>query len=261
MEYIITHGGMAHRDDFLAVSLALALNGTVPVLRRNPMDDELNNPDVLVLDVGGQYDPALNNFDHHQLDGQDEIALTLYAKANGIDLSVYDWAALSVVQDNRGPGAAAAFLGIPSEAYRQCASPIEQAILRKFADDPSSLNILMWAVGTGILQYIEDIERQSTWLLDQELEDVNGVAVLDATTFDGIISVKALKCVGLYPDIIVSTVDDRGPGVTLYRTPLCEDIDLHLLNGVPTVMFAHKSGFLVKARPGTDWRQLIRMVA
>lgn len=38
----------------------------VEVERRNPTEEELQNPNILVGDVGMEFNPELNNFDHHQ---------------------------------------------------------------------------------------------------------------------------------------------------------------------------------------------------
>lgn len=38
----------------------------VEVERRNPTEQELQNPNILVGDVGMEFNPELNNFDHHQ---------------------------------------------------------------------------------------------------------------------------------------------------------------------------------------------------
>jgi len=63
---IITHPGQAHQDDLLAVSVMLAMYPEARVERRVPTPQELEDHNVACIDIGGQYDPALNNFDHHQ---------------------------------------------------------------------------------------------------------------------------------------------------------------------------------------------------
>src|SRR5688572_6524143 len=70
---IITHGGVnAHPDEYLAVAFAANKYGITDVERRNPTPEELKDPRVMVIDVGGNPDVSdaeaakLNNFDHHQ---------------------------------------------------------------------------------------------------------------------------------------------------------------------------------------------------
>jgi hypothetical protein len=71
INYAVTHSGPAHRDDVLSVALALSLEGNIPVYRRNPTPEELDSPNVLILDTGERHEPELNNFDHHQLEDED----------------------------------------------------------------------------------------------------------------------------------------------------------------------------------------------
>lgn len=88
---IITHAGQAHRDDFLSVCLALAYlarcgqKALPSVERRNPTAEDLQDPDVMVLDVGGELSVAKNNFDHHQLAPEEgECTLTLLNRLRGV---------------------------------------------------------------------------------------------------------------------------------------------------------------------------------
>lgn len=49
---ILVHGGTAHMDDFIAASLALAVNPEAALERRDPTQEELDDPNVWVLDQG-----------------------------------------------------------------------------------------------------------------------------------------------------------------------------------------------------------------
>lgn len=65
---VITHDGVFHADDvFATAALSLLLNGRMEVVRTRDQD-QINEGDF-VFDVGGEYDPALNRFDHHQPGG------------------------------------------------------------------------------------------------------------------------------------------------------------------------------------------------
>jgi uncharacterized UPF0160 family protein len=79
---IIVHGGIFHADDAMAVAALRILLGDLPVSRRNPTPEELLDPSVLVVDVGGQLDPLRGNFDHHQTYAapQTRIATTMLAR-------------------------------------------------------------------------------------------------------------------------------------------------------------------------------------
>lgn len=71
---LITHDRVAHADDAIAAAILRIVFGEedVKVLRtRNPgiLRDEAGQPNVFLLDIGGQYDPARRLFDHHQPEG------------------------------------------------------------------------------------------------------------------------------------------------------------------------------------------------
>ena len=65
---IITHDGIFHADDVMSVALMLeCIRPKIQVERtRNISPDEFSNPDIWIIDVGRQYNRALNNYDHHQ---------------------------------------------------------------------------------------------------------------------------------------------------------------------------------------------------
>ena len=68
LKLIVTHPGIFHADDVMAVAYLLSLV-SVPVVRRAPTPEELADPQVACVDVGGQFDAKLSNFDHHQKGG------------------------------------------------------------------------------------------------------------------------------------------------------------------------------------------------
>ena len=51
---IPTHPGSAHKDEFLACCLLVAVHG-VPIVRREPIQADLDDPSVIVVDVGGEH--------------------------------------------------------------------------------------------------------------------------------------------------------------------------------------------------------------
>lgn len=68
---LITHSGFFHADDVFAAATLRRLAPDAPIERtRSPrrLAEVTKLPDVAVFDVGDHYDPALQNFDHHQRD-------------------------------------------------------------------------------------------------------------------------------------------------------------------------------------------------
>ena len=66
---VVTHPGVFHADDAFAVAaLRLAFPG-IEVTRGIPSANDLADPNVVVVDIGGQFDEELSNYDHHQRGG------------------------------------------------------------------------------------------------------------------------------------------------------------------------------------------------
>ncbi|EAY30125.1 MYG1 family protein [Microscilla marina] len=69
-DQLITHNGSFHADEVFAVAILQKLKGAPLHITRTRHPDLLGkvvkNSNVLVVDVGLVYDPAHNNFDHHQ---------------------------------------------------------------------------------------------------------------------------------------------------------------------------------------------------
>jgi uncharacterized UPF0160 family protein len=65
---LVTHDSTFHADDiFATATLSLLLDGNIDVVRTR--DEEMIKNADYVYDVGGEYDPARNRFDHHQKGG------------------------------------------------------------------------------------------------------------------------------------------------------------------------------------------------
>lgn len=69
---VITHDGVFHADEVFAVAAIKAFSGhEVVVERTRSLEDiemmiSMSESNVIVVDVGGVYDPAQNRYDHHQ---------------------------------------------------------------------------------------------------------------------------------------------------------------------------------------------------
>lgn len=66
---MVVHPGVFHADEVCAVAWLRIVGVSTPVERRVPSADEMADPNVMVVDVGGQHEPKLLNFDHHQRGG------------------------------------------------------------------------------------------------------------------------------------------------------------------------------------------------
>jgi uncharacterized UPF0160 family protein len=64
---IITHNGQFHADEIFACALLQHVFGEIPIVRTRDLTiDDMNDPEIWVVDVGQVYNPELGLFDHHQ---------------------------------------------------------------------------------------------------------------------------------------------------------------------------------------------------
>jgi len=267
MKRIITHGRKAHRDDFLAVALALAIYGVMPVFRRDPTEEELDDPEVLVLDVGGQHNPERNNFDHHQFhkSHEPECALSLFVRAQDLedDFKLRPWWEFTVVKDAQGPRAAAKTLGLDS-LHVGLQSPVESILLHMFSGKTwLSIEIteLMKMFGKELLEYTKRYAqdyREVRSLVD--IQEIGGEKTLVAHrstggTMNGILGrYHELE----HPDAVlsISPSPDKGASWAIYRFDRA-DVDLSHLEGNSDIKFAHRSGHLAILRNGLKLQRAI----
>ena len=138
---ILTHPGGAHKDDLLAVCVLIAKH-QCPVVRRDPAEADLDDPNIVVVDIGGSHDPARSNFDHHHFPREHPptCALSLVLQDLGLyeDAKTFcDWLEPAEWFDSRGPKRTAEWLGVPRRAISQLNSPIDVTLLRRFAKSTS----------------------------------------------------------------------------------------------------------------------------
>jgi len=73
---IVVHSGTFHADDAMVVALIRAFSGKMIPVERVPHQADishyLEDPNILVADVGRKYEPEMLNFDHHQFKQPEE---------------------------------------------------------------------------------------------------------------------------------------------------------------------------------------------
>lgn len=278
---IVTHPGGAHKDDLLAVSVLVAVHGA-PIVRRVPTDDELDDPEIAVVDVGGSDDSSRSNFDHHLYprDHEPTCALSLVLKHLGVyeDARKFcDWLEPAEWLDSRGPNKTAEWLGVPRKVISQLNSPIDVTLLRRFGQvtelaEGSTLYEYMRFVGQDLVDYLrlarEGIdfvknhsERWSIPLGDDIIEVVflprtDPPAAEPSTGVNNYIRAEGLnKTVAaiVYPD-------RRGDGYGISRYEDHPKLDFSRVENDTDVHFAHKSGFMCKTS-ATEPERLQQLIA
>ena len=264
---ILTHPGGAHKDEFLACSVLLAEH-PAPIVRREPEAAELADVSIVVVDVGHVHDPALNNFDHHQLpkDHPPTCALSLVLRHLGLyeDASQFcDWLEPAEWFDCRGPNDTARWLGVDRAVISKLHSPIDGALLRRFAQstrleagDP--LWEIMRMLGDDILSYVRSLRERldfiartaEVWTFD-DLKDSPCALFLPRTEplpdDPSAALERYVESRGLGGRVIaIISPDRRSEGYGLSRHRDNARLDFTRIAQEGDVHFAHARGFVAK---------------
>jgi len=264
---IITHPGGAHKDDFLACSVLLS-NHSVSIFRRDPTEQELEDPEVAVVDIGHQHDPKLNNFDHHQLprDHEPTCALSLVLQKFEIyeDTKEFcSWLETTEWFDCRGPHDTAEWLGVDREAMAKLNSPLDVTMFQAFAKQKEHhpgepVWEVMKMMGTDLVQYVTGLRGrinqvakiEEFWDLGQG-EDMFKVAFVPRTEPEveeasGGLAWR-IKELGLEEEVVAMVYpDSRGGGYGMRRYDDNLALDFSQLSEQPDVHFTHNRGFIAK---------------
>lgn len=283
---VIIHGGKAHRDEFLSLGLVLharLITETTPVQRGTPTVEELDDPEILVLDCGRRHEPELLNFDHHQFPkGVTESTLSLLAThlvhKNGETyaqlLSEMQWFKSSVIQDAHGPMSLARHLGF-KDFPQGLASPVEYGVLRFlsfFGDSsidslptglrhlasekhvPKSLkhlaHTIMFILVSDAIKMRERLKELEQAKLFQIKEGTYAI-LFNGSPF-GIRTFAERNKLNLS---VAVTLDDRGKGWVLQRLRDDDPIDFSTVED-DRLSFKHQNGFLAVTKELLDWREV-----
>jgi Uncharacterised protein family (UPF0160) len=273
---ILTHPGSAHKDEFLACSVLLALH-PAPILRREPTSADLSDPLIAVVDVGHQHEPGLNNFDHHQLpkDHAPTCSLSLVLQHLGIyaDARQFcEWLEPAEWFDCRGPISTAKFLSVDRNVLPKLNSPIDITLLRRFAlahriEPTDALWVIMRMIGEDLLDYIRTLRTRLDFIAQhaQVWEVALGgspARILFLPRTDPLPEEPSMgidryiEASGLAASVVGTVVPDRrSPGYGLSRFQDNARLDFTRIADAPGVHFAHARGFVAKTSL-TDHTQL-----
>lgn len=267
VQTILTHPGGAHKDDLLAVCVLLAKHGGT-VVRREPSAEELADPEVAVVDIGGSYDSARMNFDHHHFPREHPptCALSLVFEHLGVyedALRFCDWLEPAEWFDSRGPAKTAEHLGVPRKAISQLNSPIDITLLRRFAQsselepgDP--IYEFMKIVGRDLLDYLATARerldfvsaRVERWAIDAGGESIDALYLprTDPPVDEpSALLARHVRAIGADQSVAAIVYPDRrGPGFGISRYEDHPRLDFARVETEPDVHFVHKSGFMCK---------------
>lgn len=275
IEKIITHGGGAHRDEFLACCLLLS-ECPAPIERREPADVELANACIAVVDIGHRYEPELSNFDHHQFprNAAPTCALSLVLMRLGLyehARQFCDWLESTERFDCLGAKETGEWIGVTPEQMRRLDSPIDPTILRLFAAKPAHapgepLWEVMRAMGSEWLGYVRGMAQQleflaengELWTIESNGDAFEVFAILDRDSPLGDASSGVgfhLKTLGRDDSVVaIVSPDNRGEGHGMRRFNDHQGMEFTRLADEPDVHFTHARGFIAKSSAQTPER-------
>ena len=260
---ILTHPGGAHKDEVLACALLAAVH-RVPIVRREPTADDLSDPAIAVVDVGGEHAPERGNFDHHQFsaDHPPICALSLVLQHLGIyeDARQFcEWLEPAEWFDTRGPNVTAKWLGVDRDTMGKLNSPIDVTLIRRFAkakrlEPGEPLWEMLSYIGEDLITYVRELRARldfvarhaQTWEMgDHEVlflprteempDDPSGAIARHVESIGKDAQTAAL----VYPD-------RRNSGYGLSRHNDDPRYDFTRIEKEPDVHFAHARGFVAK---------------
>lgn len=263
LSLILTHPGGAHKDELLACSLLAAVH-RVPIVRREPTADDLADPCIAVVDVGGEHAPERNNFDHHQFpaDHPPVCALSLVLQHLGVyeDARQFcDWLEPAEWFDTRGPNVTAQWLGVDRETMNKLNSPIDVTVLRRFAktkrlEPGEPLWEILSYIGQDLLEYLRELRSRIDFVAqNSEIWSVSDHEVLFLPRTEPIPDEPSagigryLESIGKNDSIAALIYPDRrGSGYGLSRHNDDPRYDFTRIDREHDVHFAHARGFVAK---------------
>jgi len=267
IETILTHPGGAHKDEFLACSVLLALH-PVPLVRREPTPEDLANPAICVVDVGHQHEPARHNFDHHQLPKDHPPTCSLSLVLQHLELyqdarQFCEWLEVAEWFDCRGLVSTAQWLGTAPAIVSQLISPIDVTLLRRFAATQriapgQPLWEVMRMIGEDLLDYIKSMRHRLDFLgqhvviwdlsLAGQSAKILFLPRTEPLPDDPSLGLEQfIESRGLTAEIVGTVYPDRrSSGYGLARFQDNARLDFTRLAGCPDVHFTHARGFVAK---------------
>lgn len=269
MEYIVTHGYTAHYDEILAIGLATIRWGPLPVYRRSATGDELENPEIAVIDTGGEHDAAKFNWDHHQFeqsytgpDGIPDCAFSLLARDFGTEpVFIYSsWYRKLRRIDARGGYAWARSVGLTLPIPREILSDaISLGIRLEFEKCwggrtvPKDLVVFLGTLVTNLMDHgkklCKEVEAVRTF---GQVINVGGTEGIQGIWVDFVTDIGMLEYIAELRkkgQNIAFTVNRNSDGTWLvYRIDNCPRLNLNVLEGMSEVKVINNRGKFVKLR-------------
>lgn len=264
---IITHPGGAHKDDFLACAVLL-FQHQVSIFRREPLESDLLDSSIAVLDVGGEHAPERLVFDHHQFprDHVPTCALSLVLQHLGIYEDAREfcpWLEVAEWFDCRGPKDTAEWLDMDRDTLAKLNSPLDITLLKNFAAQTEHhpgepIWEVMRMIGGDLLEFITNLRSKlnevsqftEVWNLKKDKDEFKALFLPRISSLpEGASDVLGyqVRALGLEEEVIaILSPDNRGQGYGMRRYNDDARMDFSRVEGEADVHFAHARGFIAK---------------
>ena len=264
---IITHPGGAHKDDFLACAVLL-FQHQVSIFRREPLESDLLDSSIAVLDVGGEHAPERLVFDHHQFprDHVPTCALSLVLQHLGIYEDAREfcpWLEVAEWFDCRGPKDTAEWLDMDRDTLAKLNSPLDITLLKNFAAQTEHhpgepVWEVMRMIGGDLLEFITNLRSKlnevsqftEVWNLKKDKDEFKALFLPRISSLpEGASDVLGyqVRALGLEEEVIaILSPDNRGQGYGMRRYNDDARMDFSRVEGEADVHFAHARGFIAK---------------
>ncbi|UCD09192.1 MAG: MYG1 family protein [Dehalococcoidales bacterium] len=257
---IITHPGSAHFDDVTAVSLVLAIydDTDFTIERREPIPEELEDPDIWVIDTGNRYEPEKHNFDHHQ-SLECPASFVLVARYLGLTerLSIMPWWDFKDEVDRYGSRNSSTKFNAGDDLVNR--NPVEEWLAARFESDVEKTVPLLKSFGKYLIEEADTLKNQIEILQTSTRIEISGVPAVISETRETIGLEEFRRLEDNPPDIVIS-LDRRDDGWRIFRYDGAP-VDLTKISDDTRISFAHKSGFLAKTRERLSSDELIDLVS
>jgi hypothetical protein len=242
----------------------LAAVHRVPIVRREPTPEDLADPAIAVVDVGGEHAPERHNFDHHQFpaDHPPVCSLSLVLQHLGVyeDAREFcDWLEPAEWFDTRGPNVTAKWLGVDRGTMNKLSSPIDVTVLRRFAkarrlEPGEPLWEMLSYIGQDLLDYLRELRSRLDFIAQNAViwnvgdHEVLFLPRTDPVPDDPSASIgRYLESIGKGSAVAALIYPDRrGSGYGLSHHNDDPRYDFTRIEKEPDVHFAHARGFVAK---------------
>lgn len=275
MSYIVTHPAKPHFDEVKTCCILVAQYPNLEkICRREPTQEELDDPTVWVLDTGERYEPDFRNFDHHkELFPSTDCCLSLvlsYLGASDMFQEFFGWYTPKVIRDCKGLEGVSRYFDIdPKVAGRLMSNPFEQWVLEEFGAQTvitpkTFIWEVMYRVGRGLFMHLDHLRtRLKDYASFGTIVDGGGLKGLFMPIMDqverGAFGMDTYRRKE-HPEIeFTITPDTRGDGYSLYRYDGVL-LDFRKIEKDPRIKFVHNSGFTASTHKSLPLEELLELV-